>query len=226
MTGKLKKIGPLKAVVNDAPLGESKIVLFHGYGANAFDLAPLADVIDPGRPLSWYFPEGHLQVPIGPGFYGRGWFPINLAAAERTINGGDGIDYSKVRPPGLDEAVGLALEFLKEINFQPGRDCLGGFSQGSMLALEVSKILRPRALIIYSGSLVDVSDLRSKTSAFVDLPVFQSHGIADPILPFQQSLALKNELENLDAKVKWVEFSGGHEIPMEILKDTSQFLKK
>ena len=74
----MRRLGPLEAVEAvqnpDAPW----VVMFHGYGADAFDLASLADVIPAKKPLNYLFPQGPLEVPIGPGWTGRAWWPINM----------------------------------------------------------------------------------------------------------------------------------------------------
>src|SRR6185437_12531546 len=57
------------------------VVLFHGFGADAHDLAPLSDVSSQIK-ATWIFPNAGLQVPIAPGFMGRAWFHIDVAALD------------------------------------------------------------------------------------------------------------------------------------------------
>ena len=49
------------------------------------------------------------------------------------------------------------------------------------------------------------------------IPIMQSHGRADPILPFAAAERLRDLLKTAGADVRWVEFSGGHTIPMGAL---------
>ena len=144
-TKKLESSGPFKALFSQGKdSSKPKLVMFHGYGADAYDLYALAQHIDPKENYNWVFPNGPLEVPIGPGFFGRAWFPIDMSAHEEAACEGRGVDYSKKRPPGVDKVASKALEFLKEINFQPSEHILGGFSQGSMMcvAVEILKDLR------------------------------------------------------------------------------------
>ena len=49
------------------------------------------------------------------------------------------------------------------------------------------------------------------------LPVFQSHGTADPLLPYAQAEQLRDLLQGAGATVTWVPFRGGHEIPGAVI---------
>jgi phospholipase/carboxylesterase len=226
-TSKLQKFGPLKSlVVGDPSSIQPKVVIFHGYGADAHDLSSLARPMDPKGKKTWYFPNGLLTVPIGPGFTGRAWFPIDEAAWEKALQEGHGIAYGDRRPPGIDDAVQMALEFLQEIGFDPARDWLGGFSQGSMMAVDLVRHLpqAPRGILVLSGALVDESGFIGKELPFKNLPVFQSHGERDAILPMEGAMALKSRLQKMGARIIWQPFYGGHEIPMEVVSRAAKFL--
>jgi len=57
------------------PLGA--LVLFHGRGADAHDLFPLLDLLDPSRRWLGVTPRGPLRLPPGGAHCGRrpGWAP-------------------------------------------------------------------------------------------------------------------------------------------------------
>ena len=63
-------------------------VILHGYGANFEDLAGLMPYADPAQLYNWIFPNGILDVPIGPHMSGKAWFPIDIAALERQLQKG------------------------------------------------------------------------------------------------------------------------------------------
>ena len=52
------------------------IVALHGWGANALDLLGLAPFGN-GRFLT-LCPQGPMEVPLGPGALGYGWYPITM----------------------------------------------------------------------------------------------------------------------------------------------------
>lgn len=224
----LEEIGGLKALRwgADAPSAK-KIVVLHGYGASAFDLFDLGQVLDPKGEYQWFFPQGPLQLNMGMMLAGYAWFPIDVEAAERAIQESGGLKYAHLRPPGVDEAVERSLKFLKAIGFDPARDSLGGFSQGSMMCIELQRKLPipVSQLLLFSGSLVDETGLSTHSQQFEGLKVFQSHGRFDEVLPLAGAEALRESLSHLGCQVEFREFSGGHEIPMSILQNCRQFLK-
>ncbi|MEO1132608.1 MAG: hypothetical protein AAFX40_07875, partial [Cyanobacteria bacterium J06639_1] len=99
--------------------GIAQIVLMHGWGANAFDLMPLARELDlpscdfgfPNAPLP------HPQIPDG-----RAWYDLENGA-------------------GLAESAALLQDYLLKLPEQTGvplsRTVLGGFSQGGAMTLRV-----------------------------------------------------------------------------------------
>src|SRR5690606_1756979 len=122
------KVGQLECRGREGENARQLVVLLHGFGADASDLAPLADLLDPDQRWSFYFPEAPLEVPIGPMWTGRGWFPISLRELET------GVDFTKIRPPGLDLSRKLVSEMIFHLN--PEKLVIGGFSQGAMVATD------------------------------------------------------------------------------------------
>lgn len=223
----MQAMGPLKVLKYGSTSEEArKVIIFHGFGANAHDLYSLGEAMDPKGELMWYFPDGVLTVPIAPGFMGKAWFPIDTSALEKAMASGEGVDYSALRPRGMDEAVTRALEFLRVIGFEPSKGFLGGFSQGSMMAVDIVRNLPepPKGLLIYSGALVDQQGFAGRESGFKNLSIFQSHGQQDPVLPFSGAENLKRQLQKMGARVQWSPFFGGHEIPFEVISQSQKIL--
>lgn len=225
---KLEKVGPFKALSSkgiqwDGP----KAVIFHGYGADANDLFDLSQHMDPNGAFNWIFPNGPLEIPIAPGFFGRAWFPIDIEAHEAAAQKGKGVDYSNQRMKGMDEALEKALSFLQALDFKPNTDILGGFSQGSMMSVEIATRLpvSPKALLIFSGALVDSQNLQNYEALFRGARIYQSHGAQDTVLPVLGAKKLYDSLKKMGANIQWHEFHGGHEIPFEVLSRAAQFLK-
>ena len=152
----MRKMGSLDVVEVKSSGRGPCIVLFHGYGADCYDLTPLCRELKAPKGSSWYFPNGPIQVPIGPGFMGRAWFHIDMAALEQAMRMGKHRDLSKIQPSGLDKSKLAAHEFLTTLGREPGDIIIGGFSQGAMLATEIalSSTTNYRGLVILSGSVI------------------------------------------------------------------------
>ena len=103
---------------------------------------------------------------------------------------------------------------------------LGGFSQGAMLACDVAlRTARPlAALVMLSGTLLARDAWLPAMGARNTLPIFQSHGRQDPLLPFAAAERLRDAWHDAGAHVDWIEFNGGHEIPYGVLEGLGSFL--
>jgi phospholipase/carboxylesterase len=201
------------------------IVLFHGYGADMTDLASLAGVIQAPRGCNWYFPNGHLSVPLGGHYEGRAWFPIPLA----ELQAGATLDLTERIPPGMKKARENAKQFLAKLNVAPEKLVIGGFSQGAMLTTDIvlHSDVKPAGLVQLSGTLVNATEWDSLlASSPQKVPFFQSHGSRDQVLSFAHA----QKLEALFKKHGWPgqlqRFEGGHEIPSEVLIQLGSFLRK
>lgn len=207
---------------------DRSIVLLHGYGANMRDLAGIAPLSPEFKKYNWYFPDGIIKVPIGPYMTGKAWFPIDMELLNRAIHSG-GFEhlFSEHVPEGLDFAAKVMGLFLTQV--VEGDYILGGFSQGSMLSnyLVFEKECEPLSLLLLSSTLVARNKLEARlTKSEWRGPIFQSHGVEDPVLPIGMARELKDLLEASDRKVDYHEFHGGHEIPPAILQGLINFLKR
>ncbi len=197
------------------------IVFLHGYGANKEDLMPLEQVLRSSTEQKFHFLDApHLLQPSH--FGGRSWFEINAYELMKLQQGN--LDFSNSTPVDLAES----LKFIKRSldNLDITDLYLGGFSQGSMCALhfylKYFQEYNFKGLVLYSSTLV-AKDLVNKFTGPA-VPVFQSHGKQDPILRFEYAKTLEKELNNLSFNVDFLEFSGGHEIPMKVIQKSKEFL--
>lgn len=194
--------------------------MLHGFGADHSDLAPLADVLDPEGEWSFYFPNAPNEVPIGPGWTGRGWFPISIRELEA------GIDFTQIRPPGLDLSRKLVGEMVFEIN--PKTLVIGGFSQGAMVATDFS-MYDPgdvKALLLYSGVLLDQPNWTKRAAELNGKKIIQSHGERDQVIPIAGARRLFDILKTAGADAQFISFGGAHEIPMNVLQKSAALLKQ
>lgn len=195
------------------------VVLLHGFGAPGDDLVALWKFLAADRPeLRFVFPAAPLELPM---FFGesRAWWMIDTERLERELAGGVERDLSAETPDGLAEARGLIDSVLATLvvdhGASPERLVLGGFSQGAMLSTEVT--LRASVdyagLVIWSGTYLCADQWAPLIDARA-VPVFQSHGRGDALLPFAQAERLRDRFAAAGADHDWVAFDGGHEIPM------------
>ncbi len=202
------------------------VILFHGFGADAYDLLPLADVLDPEGQRHWLFPMGHLSVPIAPGFVGRAWWKVDIMALQNNPD----LDRSESVPEGLPEARNKVDSMLKDLMKFTGIDeskiYVGGFSQGSMitcdLAMRTAKDFA--GLLAMSGTLICKKEWELGAIQHSKMKVFMSHGKGDPVLPFKGAERLLSLFQKAGISVDWVPFSGTHEIPPMVLQRLQSFL--
>ncbi|MBP7241423.1 dienelactone hydrolase family protein [Amaricoccus sp.] len=153
----------------------SQVIFLHGYGADGEDLVGLAGPLAPHLPDTRFFapnaPERCLNNPMG-----YQWFPIPWL---------DGSD-----PAAAAVAAGRAfaaldawLDSVTSEEIGPGRTALFGFSQGTMMALQVG--LRRRValagIVGFSGRLLRPEKLAAEI--VTKPPVLLVHGDEDPMVP-------------------------------------------
>jgi phospholipase/carboxylesterase len=210
------------------------LVLMHGFGAPGDDLVPLHRQLDLPREVRFAFPEAPLDMAerMGLDYAGaRAWWMIDpaiLAAADR----GERHDRTRTVPEGLAEARDQVMDALAELaellGAAPSRTVLGGFSQGAMLTMDVALHAEQpfRALCLLSGTLIARPEWEPLAPKLRGVPVLQSHGREDAVLPFDGAVALAELLRAAGADHRWVEFRGGHAIPGPALSGIERLLRE
>lgn len=201
------------------------VILIHGFGANAKDLYPLRNYLGLPKGTGWYFPNGILDIPISPGYSGRAWFPIGISA---LLQDGDLSKLADYDPPGLNEAYSKMDAFIRALPHPYEKIILGGFSQGAMLSAELflQREENPHSLLLMSGTLLSTNRWKKAAEKKKGFQFFQSHGTNDPILPFFAARKLESLLRESGLVGEFVQFQGGHEIPEQVLKRASAYLKR
>ena len=67
-------------------------------------------------------------------------------------------------------------------------------------------------LVLLSGTIVALDEWAPGFPKLSGVPVVQSHGRSDPLLPFEAAVRLRDLLREAGADVRWVEFAGAHTI--------------
>lgn len=206
------------------------VVLLHGYGAPGEDLVPLQRVLAVPREVRFVFPEAPLAPDELRPFGGRAWWPIDIFALQQARAAGRERERIQNVPEGLAAARAQLTAFMDELQRMLGvgseRIILGGFSQGSMLALDFAlRDSRPLAgLVLLSTTPICMDEWQPLMAARKGLPVLQSHGVHDTLLAHTLAEEERELLRAAGMDVTWVSFPGGHELPSNVLEALGRFI--
>lgn len=233
------ELGGLRClVVDDLPDGRAPTgvcVLCHGFGAPGSDLAPLGPELLWRVPplcetLRFVFPAAPLSLDdIGmPG--GRAWWVLDVEQLMAAAAGLVVRDLRRTVPEGLEPARERLMHLVEDVertmHVPPDRVVLGGFSQGAMVATDMALRLPtgPAGLCVMSGTLLGEEAWRPLAKSHAPLPVLQSHGRQDPILPFAGAELLRDLLTEAGHAVEFLPFDGPHTIPPAVVERLGQRL--
>lgn len=187
------------------------VLLIHGRGADANDLADLAPLLDPPSGARFVFPNAPRPFEAYPGMtFGWTWFdgwpPLqdSVAASRETL-----------------------LRFLDELTAKYPTSSLivAGFSQGAMMALDAGLRTTQNitGIVAMSGGLYenDLPDLRGRGAK---VPILISHGTADDVVPVNYARRARRVLEEAGFDVEYHEYPMGHQVVMEEIAEVKAFL--
>ena len=187
------------------------VIVMHGRGADAFDLADLADMIDVAPGCRFVFPNAPRPFEPMPGMqFGYSWF--------------DGW------PPqgnSIVESRGLLLTFTKEVLARyptpAGKLVLAGFSQGALMTLDAGFRLDPppAGLVAMSGAIyeADMADLATSASQ----KVLILHGSSDDVIPVIAARRTRAVLESHGLSPDYHEFPMAHQVTAESMAVVREF---
>ena len=208
----MKSFGSLSGVFTEPARGgdaSSLIVIMHGWGADANDLADLA------YPMSLRFPGAAFFVPNAPepcsmNPMGRQWFDLADSTAGPAAAGAL-----------IEQSVEAAID---ELGLEMSAVALTGFSQGGMMSLHCGLRMAPRpaALVSFSGALLSDDGIAVENGRPAVLLV---HGTDDQVVPFSMMQAAATALAAHDVSVQCVERPGlAHGIDPDALTAAIDFL--
>ena len=186
------------------------VVLVHGYGADGKDLISLASHWQDLLPTCEFVaPNAPERVPGAPN--GFQWFALT-----------DFNPQEKAR--GAGAAAPLLEDFLKAEEARLGMTsdhvALVGFSQGTMMSLQVGLRRRVAAIVGFSGALVT-----PPPAGAVAPPILLTHGSADQVIPALAMFDAATTLGAAGACVQWHLSHGvGHGIDQVALDLAGYFL--
>jgi phospholipase/carboxylesterase len=193
---------------------EGLLVLFHGRGADEYDLHPLLDYLDPERRLLGVTPRGPLHLPPG----GAHWYAVHE------------IGYPD--PSTFTETFARASSWLDSLAEQTGvpaaRTVLGGFSQGSVMTFALglgARRPRPAAMIALSGFVPTVPGFELDPAPPLP-PIAIGHGALDPVISVEWGRRARDLLEAAGAHPVYAEAPRlGHSIDPAFLRELAPWLR-
>ena len=154
----------------------SAVIFLHGYGADGADLLGLADPLAPHLPDTAFFAPNAPERCSGNPF-GFQWFPIPWLDGSSEAAAVAGMLAAS------DDLNAFIDATLSAEGLEPAALALVGFSQGTMMSLQVAP-RRPApvaAIVGFSGRLRNPKTLARE--AVSKPPVFLIHGDADEMVP-------------------------------------------
>jgi len=186
------------------------VIVLHGRGADANDLADLAPYLGPN--YRFVFPNAPKPFEPMPGYsFGFTWF--DGWPAERN---------------SLIESRTLLLTFLDEMIAKyptpRGKVILCGFSQGGLMSIDVGfrTSVELAGIVVMSGAVFedDLPPFRR------DLPVMIVHGTADDVIPLLAAHRTRRVLEDHGVDVDHHEFPMGHQVSEESMAVVADFMAR
>jgi phospholipase/carboxylesterase len=219
------EVAPVDAEGRDLPL----IICMHGrgdWGESYVDIAPFIS----RDAYRFVFPTAGLT--LGEGMFE--WFELD------QLNLGPGAAEARV------QVTALVNELRERYQTPADRVALGGFSQGGMMTLEVGLRYTEKLAGLFPLSCFLVADspfnwanpdprayyanakgdLSTVLAAARPVPIFQAHGIYDPVIPVMAGRATHALLEKAGLAVEYHEFAGMHEISLDELEKLKKFLTR
>jgi phospholipase/carboxylesterase len=188
------------------------VVVLHGRGADANDLAGLAPYLDGPGGYRFILPNAPRPFEPVPGMrFGFSWF--------------DGW------PPArgsVDVSRQLLLRFLDEVAARypvnGDRIVLAGFSQGALMSLDCGfRTTTPlRGIVVMSGGLYE--DEMPDLSARRDQQVLIVHGTEDEVVPVINARRMRAVLEEHGIQPEYHELPMGHTVSEETMAIVARFL--
>lgn len=182
---------------------QRSLVVLHGWGSNAEDLALVSGAIA-SQDCLMLFPNAPFAHPQVPG--GRAWYDL------QTLNEAQ-----------LVESRGLLQDWMRSLAVQTGvpleKTVMSGFSQGGAMTLDVGLGLPVAGLCCLSGYLHPQLDEQQQYP-----PVLLVHGNSDPIVPLSSARQTRQSLTAAGVEVEYYELDMGHEVPPRVVALVQQFL--
>jgi phospholipase/carboxylesterase len=209
-----------------APNPTASIIILHGLGADGNDFVPVAQELDLTSvgAVRFVFPHGPTRpVTLNGGYVMRAWYDI--FGAELGTNGLKREDETGLRDSqALVEGL-IAHERARGV--ASNRIVLAGFSQGCAMTFMAGLRHGERlaGLLGMSGYLPLADKTAAERSAAnADVPIFQAHGSADPVIPIDRATQSRDALVAMGYPVEWHAYPMPHSVCPQEIVDMNRWL--
>ena len=182
------------------------VILFHGYGGDGKDISTLT--LNWRRYMSntiFICPNGHEKCTINP--EGYQWFDLSKEDHQYTL--AESLKAEKIINKFIEEIK-------KKYNLENDKIILSGFSQGSMMSINVGLTSEKsyNCIVGFSGKIINSDDLKNRRKNFTNTLLI--HGDKDDIVSPTYLLEAKDFLlrENVNVETHLIK-NCGHHIPIE-----------
>ena len=185
---------------------KNAVILLHGYGGNGKDISMLSINWKRHLPNTVFIcPDGHEICPINPS--GFQWFDLTkddpIYILEQSIK-------------AEKKLIKFIDEIKSEFNLENKKICLGGFSQGSMMSLNLGLISDQEynCIVGFSGKIINHEDLKKRKK--VSTKTLLIHGDSDQVVSPNFMLEAKDFLirNNVEIETHLIK-NCDHHIPIE-----------
>ena len=193
------------------------IILLHGYGGDGKDISMLTLNWKRFLPNTIFLcPDGHEKCSINPNGYQ--WFDLSNNDPNHILDESDKAERK------LLKFIGEVKEFF---NLDSSKICLSGFSQGSMMCINLGLISDENyaCVVSFSGKIIDKEDLLKRKKS--NTKYLLIHGDLDEVVIPTSLLEAKDFLlrANIDVQTKMIK-NCGHNIPVEASSLALNFIRK
>jgi phospholipase/carboxylesterase len=196
---------------------KNAVILFHGYGGDGKDISMLSLNWKRHMPNTVFIcPNGHEACTLNP--TGYQWFDLSRDDPDYIL------EQSIIAENKIKQ---LIQEIKKEFNLTNRQICLSGFSQGSMMSLNVGLTSEEKFLCIvgFSGKIIDQNNLKKRMKSLTD--TFLIHGDIDQVVPSIHLLEAKDFLIRNSVEVKTLLIKNcEHHIPIEASSTALNYILK
>ena len=206
-----KIINPENDKINNA------IVLLHGYGGDADDISAMTLNWKRFLPNTIFIcPNGHEICPVNPN--GFQWFGLE----------NDDPKYILEESIKAENKLNFFINEIKsEYNLNNSDICISGFSQGSMMSINLGLTAKENfnCIVGFSGKLINKENISKRIKSKTKMLLI--HGDQDVVVPPNHLLEAKDFLirHKVNIETKMIK-NCGHNIPIEASSIALNYIKK
>jgi phospholipase/carboxylesterase len=185
---------------------KNAIILLHGYGGDGKDISMLSMNWKRHLPNTIFVcPNGHEVCPINP--TGYQWFDLTKDDPKYILE--QSIKGEEILKQFIDEIK-------KEFSLENNKICLSGFSQGSMMSINLglTSDQEYNCIVGFSGKIINQEDLKSRKKVLTSALLI--HGDSDQVVSPSFLLEAKDFFirNNIDIETHLIK-NCDHHIPIE-----------